>query len=176
MKGMDDNEKNVDFNDILYVGIDPDVSKSGYAVVSKNFKSVTFTTTDGFFYVLDRIRELHSLTSLMGSKMVVVVEAGWLNRKSNFRDTNGARGENIAKKVGANHQIGKLFIEYCKALGIDYIEARPMVKCWKGPDRKITQKEIEQFIPGFPAKSNQEIRDAALLAWVHAGFPIRVKV
>ena len=46
----------------------------------------------------------------------------------------------------------------------------------QGKDRKISQEEIEQFIPDFPKRSNQEGRDAALLAWDYAGFPIRLSL
>ena len=47
-------------------------------------------------------------------------------------------------------------------------------QCWKGKDRKITDEEIKCFMP-IKGRTNQESRDAALLAWVFSGLPIRVK-
>ena len=43
----------------------------------------------------------------------------------------------------------------------------PLKKVWKGTGGKITQAEILRIIPGFPKRSNQEVRDAALIAWVN---------
>jgi hypothetical protein len=46
-------------------------------------------------------------------------------------------------------------------------------KIWKGTDGKITQDELEQ-ITGIKGKTNQDGRDAALLAWVFAELPIQI--
>jgi hypothetical protein len=58
--------------------------------------------------------------------------------------------------------------------GLHVTLRRPLTKCWHGKDRKITQAELEA-ITGTAGRTNQEMRDAALLAWVEAGLPIRVK-
>ena len=44
---------------------------------------------------------------------------------------------------------------------------------WQGKDGKITQQEIASFT-GITGRNNQEERDAALLAWVYAGLPIKI--
>lgn len=41
-------------------------------------------------------------------------------------------------------------------------------------DGKITHEELAYFT-GIMGRTNTEMRDAALLAWNHAGLPIRVK-
>ena len=54
-----------------------------------------------------------------------------------------------------------------------------MIKCWKGKDRKITHEELDTIVrwvndTGLPRKrSNQEERDALLLAGEKSGFPIK---
>jgi predicted transcriptional regulator len=82
--------------------------------------------------------------------------------------------EKIAKDVGANHQTGRLIIEMCKHRGIEVVEQYPLVKTWTGPKKKITREELKYFT-NYQEKNNQEQRDAALIAWNYAGFPIRIK-
>lgn len=48
-------------------------------------------------------------------------------------------------------------------------------KGWKGKDGKITHDELASFT-GLMGRTNQDVRDAALLAWAFAGLPIRVKL
>lgn len=152
------------------IGIDPDVEKSGVAYLYTPTKEIEVQCLR--FPAL-----LEFLSNYEASKdVVVVMEAGWKNKISNYHGYYGVKvGENIAKKVGRNHQLGCCIVEMCEYWGIPVVEKAPLRKCWRGKDRKITQEEIEQFIPNFPKRSNPEIRDAALLAWDYAGFPIRIK-
>jgi hypothetical protein len=83
-----------------------------------------------------------------------------------------AKGAGVAR----NQETGRKIVEMLKYHGVEVVEIYPLRKCWNGPDGKITQGEIEQFIPEFPKKSNQETRDSALLAWNYAELPIRIKV
>jgi hypothetical protein len=76
--------------------------------------------------------------------------------------------------IGRNHEIGRKIIEMCEYHGIDVIPVRPLRKIWKGVGGKITQDELEQ-ITGITGRTNQDGRDAALLAWVFAELPIRAK-
>jgi hypothetical protein len=52
---------------------------------------------------------------------------------------------------------------------------------WKGRDGKITHEELQHLAiitdktNHITNKTNQEARDAALLAWEYAGLPIRIK-
>lgn len=109
--------------------------------------------------------------------MVVVVEASWVI-SSNWHLAQGERKQKAAAKgydVGRNHQVGKLIVEMCKVNGIPVVEHIPLRKCWSGKDRKITHEELIQFCPVDKNRTNQEMRDAALLAWSFADFPIRLK-
>ena len=75
----------------LIIGIDPDLEKSGVAVLGQSLelKNLTFAQTVELFRShQDEIKK-------------VVIEAGWLNKKSNFRIGHSkSAGERIAKNVG----------------------------------------------------------------------------
>jgi hypothetical protein len=51
---------------------------------------------------------------------------------------------------------------------------KPLKKNWKGKDGKITHKELALFT-GLTGRTNQEARDAGLIAWIFAGLPIRIQ-
>ncbi len=65
--------------------------------------------------------------------------------------------------------------------GIKVIEQSPLRKCWQGKDGKITHEELKRLcdmsgIEFNRPRSNQEERDAALLAIICSGLPMRYKV
>jgi hypothetical protein len=156
------------------LGIDPDAEKSGVATIRTSDRhiecqSLTFPKLIEYFLFCKKMSE---------GSLIVVVEAGW-HIESNWH-TNRNQSHRVAaaigNKTGRNHETGRKIVEMCKHYGIEVLEVRPLKKCWSGPDGKITQEEISQFIPGFPSRSNQETRDAALLAWHYAGYEIRIKI
>jgi hypothetical protein len=153
------------------IGIDPDTNKSGYAFL--NVAQRTLSVASLYFpEILGRI--MATKIAVGKEPFVVVVEAGWLNSISNYHTAAGRRGQRIAKNVGANHQVGKMIIEMCKNYGIAVETIKPLKKIWKGKDGKITQEEIAAFT-GITGRTNQEERDAALIAWIYAGLPIKLK-
>ncbi|MFW1997271.1 hypothetical protein ACG904_20360, partial [Acinetobacter guillouiae] len=90
----------------------------------------------------------------------VVIEAGWMNKKSNLHSCIGQSkraGERIAKNVGENHATGKLLVEMAKSFGLAVVEVRPTK----------TKKNSEEFnrITGWQGRTNQEQRDAGMLIW-----------
>jgi len=130
----------------LIIGIDPDLEKSGVAILGQSLelKNLTFSETVNLFRSQqDQIKK-------------VVIEAGWLNKKSNFRYGHSKNaGERIAKNVGENHATGKLLAEMAKECGLAVVLVRPT----------RTKLNAEQFncITGWQGRTNQEQRDAALL-------------
>ena len=153
------------------IGIDPDVTESGIATLEIATKNLVVNTMN-FPRLIDF---LQFISKEKGKESIcVVVEAGWLNTISNYHTAAGRRGQRIAKNVGANHQVGKLIIEMCKNYGIPVETMKPLKKMWRGKDGKITQEEIASFT-GITGRNNQEERDAALIAWAHAGLPIKIK-
>lgn len=161
------------------IGIDGDVDKSGVAflhVPTRKLEASTLT----FPELLDYLQFVKKTSIEKNETVVVVVEASWLishhwqtKRGDNQRVT--ARKGNSA---GRNHEVGRKIVEMCEHYGLEVIEQRPLRKCWKGRDGKITADELNYILingGSLPIKrSNQEMRDAVLLAWNYAGLPIRV--
>lgn len=113
----------------------------------------------------------------MQETLIVVIEASWLI-KGNWHLSSWERKQRAASKgydVGRNHETGKKIVEMCQHLGIEVLEHAPLRKCWKGKDGKITHDELASFT-GLMGRTNQDARDAALLAWAYAGLPIRLKL
>ena len=134
----------------LIIGIDPDLKKSGVAILgdSLELKTMTFAeTVELFRSQQDKIKK-------------VVIEAGWENTKSNFHNRYGQRksvGERIAKNVGENHATGKLIAEMAKECGLVVVLVKPT----------RTKLKAEDFnrITGWQGRTNQEQRDAAMLVY-----------
>ena len=134
----------------MIIGIDPDLVKSGVAILSDSLelKTMTFAeTVDLFRSQQDQIKK-------------VVIEAGWLNKKSNLHSRHGqskTTGERIAKNVGENHATGKLLVEMAKSFKLNVVEVRPT----------RAKKNAEEFkrITGYVGRTNQEVRDAGMLIW-----------
>lgn len=159
----------------LIIAIDPDVDRSGVAVLSVAIRMIqTYSMT--FPGLIDFLQDLPYVAKQDGKTPTVVVEAGWLNQSHwhlTARDTArlaAAKGN----AAGRNHEVGRKIVEMARHYGLDVDEVKPLRKCWSGRDGKITHEEISQFIPGLPARTSQDARDAALLAWTYAGFPIRI--
>lgn len=135
----------------LIIGIDPDLEKSGVAVLkdgSLRLDNMRFYDLTQYFEVnKDQIKK-------------VVIEAGWMNKKSNLHGRIGQSkraGERIAKNVGENHATGKLLVEMAESLGLAVVLVRPTK----------TKKNSEEFnrITGWQGRTNQEQRDAGMLIW-----------
>lgn len=158
------------------VGIDPDVAASGVCFFMRESMTMELKTLR-FPNLIDYLGELNEAT---GGSLVVVVEAGWIN-KSNWHTK---RGDNLSiaalkgKHVGENHQTGKLIVEMIKHKGINVMEKSPLKKMWKGDHGKIIHNEIVDVMGNagikMPRKTNQETRDATLLAYDYSGLPMRI--
>lgn len=154
----------------IIIGIDPDSDKSGYAELNKDTKEIKLLSLT-FPQLVDKMQEW------IGEDVLFIVEAGWLI-KTNWHLRYGDNVKVAAAKgngAGRNHETGRKIVEMLEHYQIPHETIKPLKKCWKGRDGKITHAEIAYFIESFPKKSNQETRDAALIAWNRAGFPIRTK-
>lgn len=157
------------------IGIDPDCIQSGTATLLPKIRKYNSVTSLKFPVLIDYLRQTKSFCDDAGLEMIVVVEAGWMVKKSNFHEAQGRRAEKIAKDVGANHETGRKILEMCEHYGINTTTQMPLIKCWKGSDRKITAEELKE-ITGWDKRTNQDERDAALLAWYFSELPIRLNV
>ena len=156
------------------VDIDPDVEKSGVAVLDVAARKYIIIDSMPFPQVCECFKDC--LAFLDNKRMKVVIEAGWMVRKSNFHQAQGHRAERVAKNVGENHGTGKQLFAMAEHYGLNVECVHPLKKCWKGKDGKITHDELAAFTHIEMKRTNQDARDAALLAWCHADLPIRVAV
>lgn len=136
------------------MGIDPDTDKSGIALWDAQEKKLIDCRSVHFYEVL------HLLDVIKDQHGIAHIEAGWLNRKSNFHAAQGANiREKIAKNVGACETISKLLVQYCELKNIRYRTVRPS-----------RTKEQNNFIfkqANWQGRVNQDARDAAALVYGH---------
>ena len=158
------------------IAVDPDVDKSGVAYLRVATRELEVTNLS-FPDLLDYLNYADGECKNANQTLVVVVEAGWLNQSNwHVRSKDNVRIASAkGNSTGRNHEVGRKIVEMCRHYGIDVVEKKPLVKCWKGPGGKITQEELNSFT-GLAGRNNQDARDAALLAWEFANLPIRVKV
>lgn len=157
----------------LVIGIDPDTHKSGVCTYDNGKLAAEALSFP------ELIVRLYELSTLPGN-VCVVVEAGWLNDKSNFHGKHGSSAERIAKNVGSNHQTGRHIVEMAKYFGLEVIEQKPFMKGWKGPGGKITHDELNYILENNGVEqlksSNQDVRDAILITIIHANLKIKIRV
>lgn len=160
----------------IVIGIDPDVTQSGIARVDKEQRKA-WATSLPFPLLLDYLKDVKKEASKEGAHLSVYVESSHLITH-NWHINRFDKSAVVAAKgrsVGAVHQVGKLIIEMCHHIGIEVHEQLPFKKCWKGIDGKITHEEITHICQWSKKRSNQEVRDAMLIAWTCAGLPLKIK-
>lgn len=150
----------IEFNPCKYsdmpiiVGIDPDVDKSGIAVVDGNTGKVIDLLN------LCEKNYLDFLATYRNQINKVVFSAGWLNKKTNFHRKDGERvgvSEKKALNVGLNHQVGITLMRLTySTFGLPIQQLQPN-------SAKIKDRAKFAKFTGWKGKSNQETRDAAIL-------------
>lgn len=162
------------------IAIDPDATQSGVAEVKTETGEIAVYKL-GMAELLRYLKIKATDYNIIDRETKVIIEAGWLN-ESNWhilsRYMTARKAAAIGRSVGMNHQTGMIIEQICKDyFGLPTELQRPLKKCWKGKDGKITQQEMQQLTehPKLP-RMNQDQRDALLIAWVHTGLPMRMKV
>lgn len=158
----------------IIVAIDPDVEKNGVATVFPEIRELQVQTLP-FAQTMDYLLELSNRYETEGKTWKVYIEAGWLNQSNWHLDWRDSKERAAAKgrSAGRNEQVSRLLGEMCEHWKIPYEFVKPLKKIWQGRDRKITAEELEQ-VTGKMIRTNQEGRDAALLAWTHADLPVQL--
>lgn len=135
----------------ILIGIDPDVTASGFA--KKEGKQITLKNLS-FFELFDEL----SFYKEREIKPTVYVECGFLN-KGNWHKTNGSNSVNaqIGQRTGANHETAKKIVEMCIYLNIPYVEVKPT--------RSKVDAKFFQQITGIKTRTNQETRDSYMLIY-----------
>lgn len=153
------------------IAIDPDVERSGVVLLYPE-------TRDIHLHSLSFPDLVEYFSLIRGKKdTLVVVEAGWLNQ-SHWHLTAKDSARMAAAKgnaAGRNHETGRKIVEMARHYGLAVKEAKPLRKCWRGKDGKITHGELalqlsRRGITGLGKTSCQDARDAAWLAVVHSNL------
>ena len=154
------------------VAIDPDVDKSGFAILDVRQEAFAELSALSFPHLLDRLISLKSLTGTIK----IYVEAGWLNESNWHLSKSESKYRAAAKgnSVGRNHETGRKIVEMAKHYGYEVEEIVPLSKTfkigrnrynmWNGKDGKITHEEFCRYT-GYNGTTNGESRDAGLIAW-----------
>lgn len=135
--------------DKLYIGIDPDVDKSGFAVWDgKQYIELSCQSLPDLYTALMAYHEQYGIH--------VRLEAGWLAKGLNWH----AGGLRSANDVGRNHEIGRQIEKYCKANGISYELVKPL-------GYSAYKHEYFCALTRWPVsiKTNSETRVAAMLVY-----------
>ena len=157
----------------IIIAIDPDVDQSGVARLDVTQRK-SWADTLPFPMLVEYVRTVHRQNA---GKVTVVVEASW-HKTHNWHLSRYDRPGVAAKKgydEGRNHEAGRKLVEVLQYYGIEVEEQPPLRKIWQGPDRKITHTEITAITKWEKKRSNQEERDAMLLAWNRSGLPIIIR-
>ena len=157
----------------IIIAIDPDVDQSGVARLDVTQRK-SWADTLPFPMLVEYVRTVHRQNA---GKVTVVVEASW-HKTHNWHLSRYDRPGVAAKKgydEGRNHEAGRKLVEMLQYYGIEVEEQPPLRKIWQGPDRKITHTEITAITKWDKKRSNQEERDAMLLAWNRSGLPIIIR-
>lgn len=157
----------------IVIGIDPDVDKNGVGNLDCITKKMEVSSLS-FPDLLDYLRYVQRESEVRGITFRVIIEAGWLNKAHWHLKPKDTKAVAAAKgnHAGRNHETGRKIAEMCKHWNIPYELVKPLPKMWKGADKKITHKELASFT-NITGRTNQEGRDAALIAWIWAGFPVK---
>lgn len=172
---------------VLYdyvIGIDPDVEVNGVAFVDKRgvcYDTMTFAETEEY------LKRWRDYARNDGGRLMVFIEAGWLN-KSNWhvsRNMPSHYSAAIGVKVGQNQGVGKCLLNVCEYHDIPCQAVEPLSKTikvngvrynrWRGKDGKITAEELSRVLeynnlPPIKRRTNQDQRDAILIALCGAGY------
>lgn len=144
------------------IAIDPDFEKNGIAVMdieARELQTLSLSFPEAVAFISEKARE---------GDVRVVIEAGWKVRKANFHGYRDSVAQKIARDVGANHASGQLLMQMLRSQDVEVEEVPPLRHNWKGRDGKITHAELKALLPWLPYKrTNQDVRDAILLAWTH---------
>ena len=139
----------------LVVGIDPDLVKSGIALVRDGRLVELYAL--GFPHLLEYARQL-----VDGNALFVVEDVEHDSTTYHRARTNNRAHARIAQNVGQVKGVARVLVECLQHMGADVQQIKPL----SGPTKRRAKTDAEYFkkITGWPGRSNADTRDAALLA------------
>ncbi len=140
----------------LYIGIDPDVDKSGFVIWDKEKKALLDVDSATLPEMMTR------LLRMKGRIALVIVEAGYLNKgnRHTFKGQTVAAAAKTGENVGRNHQRGMDIVEILEWMKIPYRLQKPIT-----PNKWKDDAAYFKTITGWHGKTNPEKRDAAMLVF-----------
>lgn len=159
----------------VIIGIDPDSDKNGVAFLEVATKRLEVASLN-FWQLYSYLSWVKEQSVKFSQTVLVVVEhSNYTAHNWHIKGhSNKAVASRMGYDVGRGHRTGELIEEMCENLALEHLKQPPLLKCWKGQDRKITHEEIVKITGLIAKRTNQEERDAILLAWTVAGIPIRL--
>lgn len=145
------------------IAIDPDVTKSGVAVIDIHNRTVnTYSMT--FPDLMEYVETMTFFDSVR-----LVVEAGWLNKPNWHAAVSLAQAANIGMRIGRNHETGRKMVEMFERMGFSVSLIKPLNKRGSGASGKVTHSELEKVLKGRKIalnkkRTNQDERDSILIA------------
>ena len=135
------------------IGIDPDLVKSGVAVT--NCKQI-MSLDSLLFFDLIRFIDRH-----IDDAFFVLEDVEHDKTVYHRRGTSQAGMRRISQNVGQVKAIGRLIGDYLQGAGADFSRVKPL----QGGIKRA-KKDADYFnqLTGWVGRSNQDVRDAALLA------------
>lgn len=154
------------------IGIDPDNKFIGCAILEDNKLTINKYSIPEFFYDIilswkseyDKDCEEHRF-----GDVDIYLEGGWLNKYYYHSTESLMIVNNIARKIGMNHQVGITIEECLKYLGLKCKTVKPVQDSrFKNAKEKINHLQLKKMIDTYGIeydyeRSNQDERDSALL-------------
>lgn len=173
---MEDQAKYKTKKQTYVIGIDPDVDKNGVAILNTGTNVLTV-------YSMTFPETIEHIKTMPIDDTIVYLEAGWIN-KAHWHLSRYDTGQSAAYKgnqAGRNHETGRKLIECFQYYNINAKPVKPFRKCWQGAGGKITSMELKRLcemsgVVFNDNRTNQEERDAALIALYCSNIPIKYKV
>ncbi len=145
----------VDRDRRLVVGIDPDLVKSGVAIVENGTLTKLYALT------------FHEIVTKLAGELnhegaTVIVEDVETDSTTYHRGgTNARQHARIAQNVGQVKGVKRVLVECLIAEGVNVVQVKPL----RGPIKRA-KSDAEYFnkITGWTGRTNEDKRDAALLA------------
>lgn len=152
------------------IGIDPDLEKSGIAIIVNNkLELLTFNLpTLLYTFFKNLVKQQDENYTL---KTTIYVEAAYLVNHF-FQPVKASPFviSKINRNIGENHAIAKAIIQSAKACGLNVVPCYPVTSTnYRNRGKKITHPQFLNMlqrngIHWYGDSSNQETRDAALIA------------
>lgn len=153
----------------IIIGIDPDVEKSGVALVEDG--NIEILLNLNLWDLFDLLKEFKECKT--DDNLTVVIEAGWIdkNGKEAKNKSYHGGGKGSSYDVGRNSEIGRQIAKFCKENGINYVLRQP---------RGYSSLNADYFksITKYEGRTNSETRVAAMFAldeWELIKFQNKIK-